>query len=154
MALANHIVEHLIETAEHLSRQPGSDNLRKVMRRRAISSAYYAVFQAVCFIFTDTIVRWSSANDVVEPVFRSLDHKLVKNKLSSSSDPQLRAIGIIFARLQEMRYDADYAPPAHNPTIAETTVAIQDALSIVTLIDALDPGQRRHLTASLIAKPR
>ena len=154
MALGNHIVEHLIETAEHLARQSGSGNLRKVMRRRAVSSAYYAAFHAIAYLFTEGTVRWSSENELVEPVFRSLDHKLVKNRLSSSADATVRAIGLIFAKLQERRYNADYAPPAHNPTLAETRDAIEEAREIVSLVDGLSAKRRRLVVALLIAKAR
>ena len=150
MALPNHLVYDLLEAAEHLARQPGRPNLTKTFRRRAISSAYYAVFQAVCFIFTDAVLGWGSEPELVEPVFRSVDHATARKKLAASADDSLSQLGVLLALLQAKRHDADYLPPKHNPSQAEALEVVEQARVAIAMVENLDRRQRRLVAVALI----
>ncbi len=154
MPRPNHLVDHLLQTAAFLADGAPKTNLGKARRRRAISTAYYAVFQALCYIFTDQVVSWTTGGDSIEPVFRSLDHKAVLKALRTADDPDLRKIGEIVALLQERRNDADYRPPGYNPGAVETADVIQMAQEADTRIHALTALQRRRLVATIISKAR
>ena len=86
--------------------------------RRAVSSAYYAVFHLLIF---EACLNWS--NDITRPgLARMLDHgvmKKVSKKTTDASkmpyageDPvivdKLRSFAGLFVQLQEQRHEADY----------------------------------------------
>ncbi len=48
----NPLVYDLLDVAEALAEQRGRRNLQKAAMRRAVSSAYYAVFHGLCFVCT------------------------------------------------------------------------------------------------------
>lgn len=154
MPRPNHLVDHLLQTASFLAEAAPTTNFGKARRRRAISTAYYSVFQALCYVLADQIVSWTTGGDLIEPVFRSLDHKSALKALRVADDPDLRAIGVMVARLQEKRNDADYRPPGYNPGAAETADVIQQAREANERIHALTTLQRRRLVASIITKAR
>lgn len=154
MPRPNHLVDHLLQTAAFLADGAPKTNLGKARRRRAISTAYYAVFQALCYVLADQVVSWTTGGNLIEPVFRSLDHKVALKALRAADDPDLRTIGVIVARLQEKRNDADYRLPGYNPGAAETADILQQAQEADERIHALTTSQRRRLVASIITKAR
>lgn len=155
MPLGNHLVYDLLRTADHLlDERSGRANLLKAMRRRAISSAYYAVFQGVCFVVADVSIGWSSDAALLDPIFRTPDHRQVRDKLSKSKAVNLKRLGIILAQLQDLRHEADYSPPSYSPTHPEAFAIVQQARDAVRLIEDLDAEERRVLTVTLLAKPR
>ena len=155
MPLGNHVVYDLLDTADYLlERRSGPANLLKVLRRRAISSAYYAVFQAVCFVVVDETVGWSSEAALLDPMFRTPDHRQVKHKLSNSDAIAIKRLGIMLTELQDRRHDADYAPPRYNSTHPEALALLQQARDAVSSIEEFDAEQRRALAVALLAKPR
>lgn len=155
MHLDNHVVYDLLETADYLiGVRAGRTGLLSVMRRRAISTAYYAVFQAICFVLADALVDWTNDNDTRELVFRTPDHRPVKDKLTRSTDPQLRQLGAAFSALQEKRNEADYASPRHTPTHVEAVTMLQQAREAIELVEALTTAQRTLLVVALITRPR
>jgi hypothetical protein len=65
--------DDLLEVADHLARRdPGRP--KQVSLRRAIATAYYAVFHALAFLCANTLVGWSQSWRAVTPIYRSLDH--------------------------------------------------------------------------------
>lgn len=154
MPRPNHLVDDLLRTASFLADGAPRTNLGKARRRRAISTAYYAVFQALCYVLADQVVSWTTGGDLIEPVFRSLDHKGALKALRTADDRDSRVIGVLVARLQEKRNDADYRPPGYNPGRAETADLIQQAREADERIHALTPLQRRRLVASILTKAR
>jgi uncharacterized protein (UPF0332 family) len=84
-------------------------------RRRAISTAYYAVFHAIAKICADYITRSASrtSEDYLR-VYRSLDHKPLKNAFKQpplKDNDKLKRLGVVIVRLQAERHNADYLPP-------------------------------------------
>ena len=154
MPRPNHLVDHLLQTADLLAADAPNTNFGKARRRRATSTAYYAVFQALCYVLTDEVVSWANGEDLIDPVFRSLDHKVALRSLTSADDPDLRSIGAIFALLQKQRLDADYLPPGYNPGTKETMDVITQARDADERIHALTDVQRRRLVASFVTKAR
>jgi hypothetical protein len=125
--------------------------------RRAVSSAYYALFHALCYVCADQLVGWSKGR-VLEPLYRSLDHSTARTRLKSPAAkaiaPQLERIGIEFAILQEQRYFADYGPPAALLSRGFALTLIGQAREAIALLESLDAEARLNLAVLLIARQR
>ena len=156
--LGNPLVYDLIETSRILAETRGRVNLRKAAMRRAISGAYYAVFHALCFVCSSELIGWNQDNDLVEPIYRLLDHGAVKKRLTGRDahliGPSILDIGNNVLSLQEARNAADYAPPALQVRHDETLRLIELARQTVTLIESLPTQDRRKLAVLLIARTR
>lgn len=155
--LGNPLVYDLLAVATTLAEQTGRTNLRKAAMRRGVSSAYYAVFHALCFVCASSLVGWGRTDTLV-PIYRSLEHGLAKNRLRSIEAKEIGshvlAIGTSFAQLQEARHAADYNPPGLPVRTDETLNLIARAREIVTLIENLDANDRLRVAILLIARQR
>ncbi|WP_342151322.1 hypothetical protein [Methylorubrum sp. SB2] len=154
----NSLVDDLLGVAVALTEQGGRASLRKASLRRAVSTAYYAVFHALCFVCANELVGWRKANDLIEPVYRMLDHGTAKNRLigkdAAAISPAIRQIGTGFRDLQEARHEADYRTPALNLSRDSTLQLIAEAREVVDLIEALPPEDRLKLAILLVTKAR
>ncbi|RVU19046.1 hypothetical protein [Methylobacterium oryzihabitans] len=155
--LGNLLVYDLLDVADGLVRQTGRMNLRKASMRRAVSSAYYALFHAMCFVCAAVVVGWSRTGEL-EPVYRMLDHGQAKKRLTSAEaaqiDPRVADIGAAFALLQEQRHLADYSPPSLPVSRDQTLILVARAREAVTALESLNDDQRRRLAVLLITKTR
>jgi len=135
--------------------------------RRAVSTAYYAMFQALCELCADTLVGWDQSWDAVTPIFRSLDHSHASRVLASRSSgvsAQMERLGVLFKELQTAREWADYSPePRPNflstrrvqPfTSEEAEALIGLAEEAIRILDSLDPDSRLLLATRLVTKSR
>ena len=116
--------QHSIEAAKLLAGShettpapPGRP--RQAMLRRAVSTAYYAMFHALCESSADTLVGQSPSGphaDLWVDTYRALQHRSAKNRLASYiqliQDPALRDFGQLFGIMQQQRISADYDPRA------------------------------------------
>lgn len=74
--------------------------------RRAVSTAYYALFQALCKTCASRLVGDDAPWEIYTPIFRSLDHRQVALALRRSplaGAPKLQRLGNAFAQLLEFR---------------------------------------------------
>lgn len=118
--MSKNIALHLVEQAQHLAQSGGAGRPRQADLRRAISSAYYALFHLLC----QEAARMYAVSDLfIQPLARSLDHgelKAVCQEFKSgrlpdylrsgiaSIPPELKNIANAFSSLQEFRHEADY----------------------------------------------
>ncbi|NEU14448.1 hypothetical protein G3T14_20300 [Methylobacterium sp. BTF04] len=155
--LGNPLVYNLLDVADGLASLPGTRNVRKAAMRRAVSTAYYAVFHALCYVCTDELVGWTKTG-THDPIYRSVDHGSAKSRLAGKHAARIGTvildIGAAVAKLQDDRHSADYAPPALTVSLEATLVIIALAKETVALIEGLDKPQRLELAILLIAKPR
>ena len=156
--LPNPLVYDLLELAEILVQQRGRKNLEQAAMRRAVSTVYYALFHALCYVCSDGLVRWSRAG-LVYRTYRSLDHKTAKNRLtafakSGNAHPSLKAISATFDDLQAKRHDADYEAPKSLFNRKEAMAAIETAREAIALIAELDEDARRWLAVELLLPRR
>ena len=151
------LTSDMIVVAELLAKQRGTPNLRQAAMRRAVSSAYYAVFHALAFVCADCLVGWAKT-DILPRIYRSLDHSMTRSKLNSqdarSIDPTLAQVGVLFRQLQELRHEADYAPPRALFHRTQFLALIDDARDAIALIDALDEKSRLQLAVLLVSRQR
>lgn len=117
--------EHLLEQARHLARRERT-RPRQASLRRAISTAYYALFhfllrEAVRQIGPNLseenynrVYRWFDHGNMYR-VARAFSEEVVRNSkeiLVPRNSRGVRFIALAFADLQEMRHAADYDPGA------------------------------------------
>ena len=113
------LVERLLDAAEVLLRASPTSN---AARRRAISTAYYAVFHRLAKLCAEEFVADEPRDTThYEAVYRALQHGSAKEAFGRSplsSSTVIRAIGAAFVTLQSDREKADYAPPDPRPVHA------------------------------------
>jgi hypothetical protein len=120
-------VDHLLDQAERLIASIGRGAPRQVDLRRAISSAYYALFHEVCIAAADQIIgRSKQSEQLYALVYRSIDHRALRQlceDLTKRTPPAkyarfgggIRVLGIAFfsfavVELHAKRHSADYDP--------------------------------------------
>lgn len=107
---------HLIRTARKLARGRGGKPQQADLRR-AISTAYYALFHCAAKAYADALIGTSKTrNDLAwRQVYRSLVHTQVarccnNKEIMKQFSQEIQDFGYIFSILQSRRYDADYDP--------------------------------------------
>lgn len=163
VATKNPIAGGLIDVARHLADMRSRRRIvEQVAFRRAISSAYYAVFHSLCQICCDGLGLWTGAADDIEPVYRHLEHSKAREVLISQKARVLHEsvaiAGDMLLELRRLREDADYSPPGRFPgtqkllTRTETRTHIALAEEAVHLLDDLPPNVRRKLAIMLTVR--
>lgn len=162
---------HLFEQADKLIAAPASGPPRQVDLRRAVSSAYYALFHLTATALADEFVgaahRGSSRYDLVH---RSVDHRAVKDlcltAAKTSPPPKYvpyvspKGFGrdmLIYAdavvELQVKRHQADYAVMERYRT-RDAVAAIAKGRTGMARFRAADPNERRQFLTLLLCPPR
>lgn len=93
----------------------GGHRIREANLRRAISTAYYAMFHALAQCCADTMVGGSGADREAATwrrVYRALDHGQAKKACSNvaSFPSEIKDFASFFAQMQSKRHAADYDP--------------------------------------------
>ena len=153
----NRQVGGLLRVADDLCGSRAPRHIRQASFRRAISTAYYAVFHALCTACADGLVGWSR-QDLVSDVYRVLDHGAARRKLLSPAaaalSPDLARFGLSFHDLQSRRHAADYAPPAHTVNRMEAIAAVAQARDAVAVLAGFDTETRIRLALLLLVTQR
>jgi hypothetical protein len=131
------------------------------IRRRAVSTAYYAVFHSIVKVCADYVSRSATrSSEEYRRAYRALDHRQLKDAFRRSplKDHQtFGKIGVAVVKLQEERHDADYLPPvAGNFTYDRAAELVGLARDVVREIEKLKPANEdcRMLVISLLFKDR
>ncbi|MFV0280202.1 MAG: hypothetical protein ACK5JM_05505 [Rhodoblastus sp.] len=150
--------ERLLWLADDLATR-GKNSL--TLKRRAVSTAYYAVFHALARSCADALLSSKGAVDRnsknYERVYRALDHGPLRNAFGASplkDDPAFKAIGNLVVRLQIERHNADYLPSRRLYRQSECLLLISSARQAIKLLRALDEDRRLTLATSLLFKNR
>lgn len=154
------MVERLLWLADDLSRK--SVELRSAaLQRRAVSTAYYAVFHALARLCAAELLGADISTKKTmeyERVYRALDHGPLKTAFISvplKDVAQVKAIGDRVVELQSERIRSDYLPAGKRLyKAAECARLVQSARSAVELIEKLSANDRRTLAVYLIFKNR
>jgi hypothetical protein len=163
--------DHLLEQAEKLIGPPPAGPPRQVDLRRAISSAYYAVFHAVLKAAADLYVGATNRTDYrYVLVYRSVDHRDLRDlcaKMKESNfsaklaqyippsgfDEETRTFSKLLLELQGKRLDADYNPAIRLRT-ADARLAITIARDAISRLGNADPSSREAFLTLLLFKVR
>jgi len=124
--------DDLLVTASNLAKRQRRKS-RQADLRRAVSTAYYAVFHALAHECADRFVGTNQASRSTRAwtqTYRALDHGFSKRRCGEAHKQGFPAYIVQFAEsftlLQEERYRADYDPTAAY-TKAETLIHVQTA---------------------------
>lgn len=130
---------------------------RRTSLRRAISTAYYALFHALAALCANRLVGYSKPWDAYAPIYRTLDHGRAKDvfkRMSASHGPDITSIGQTFILVQERRQTADYDPAPFPFNRKETLDLVEQARLAVMRVELLTDDQRLLVATQLIARTR
>ncbi len=165
---------HLLEQAELLLKPRGTRKLvRQADRRRAISSAYYAVFHFTLASLADEFVGKTPTTRRTPRyalVYRSVDHKALETLCSEVKKPKLpqkyepyvpsngfesnmREFAVLVLQLKEKRNSADY-DPSHWVKIADARQAIENARAAIQRFGKASAARRKAFLTLLAFNPR
>lgn len=153
------LAENLILTAKKLIEIDNSENNQADLRR-AISTAYFAVFHALARASADGLVgddRNDRPNRAWVEVYRGLSHGPCKEACERAKaigfPEEIEGFANNFVQLQNLRKRVDYDPTC-RPTVEEARqwISIAD-LSIRKLLQAEKNGKVAFATWVLITSP-
>ena len=159
------IAQDLLQQADHLASYEGA-NPSQASLRRAVSTAYYALFH---LLTEEAALRWSGSSEARTGVERAFQHGPMKNTSMQfrkkiwedwhgdgrAIPSAIQEIAAAFVNLQEERQAADYDNHEHwTATDVETILkithlAFQNWDSVRT-----DPMAGNYLLAMLLSKQR
>lgn len=150
--------DELLATARRLAKASASKP-RQADLKRAVSTAYYALFHAMAKNAADMVVGAgaSRAEKAWRQVYRSIDHGFAKNACK-----EVRALGfptgIIacadeFVSLQEARHSADY-DPTYRLTRAETLTWVSRAEAAIKSLRGCSTKDRKAFAVQVLLKKR
>jgi hypothetical protein len=163
--------QHLLEQADRLRGAGQFAKPRQVDLRRAISSAYYAVFHHVLITCADEFVGRSLRGEPrYSLVYRHIEHRSIKrvcdevSRQSLSSkygrfmssrrfDPRIREFANGFIRLHEMRHEADYDPEQYFSAV-DAMFGIYLASHAIGSLSTASMEDRRLFLTLLVFPPR
>lgn len=133
----------LIEVARALA---ASERPSQACLRRAASTAYYALFHALCAAAADTLVG-ERADETWSRVYRAPNHAAARRactnrELVERLPPGLHRFTTLFPTLQTRRHDADYEPKAAF-VASEVLADISAAESVIAALAAAVLFERR-----------
>ena len=163
--------EHLLEQATRLGTAPPAGRPRQVDLRRAISSAYYAVFHFVLASAADHIVGVTKrSTGEYSRVYRSIDHKSLRDlceEMQKATLParyarhtprrgfgsNIAAFAAGFSDLQEKRHLADYDPLVREK-LSDAQAAIRTARAAIARFRSASTARRKAFLSLLLFPPR
>ncbi len=151
------IYDDLLELADHLARRE-IRRPKQASLRRAISTAYYAVFHALAYLCADELVGWNKPWEVFTPIYRALDHSaarklFVQDRNGETYGEDVAEIGRIFVVLQQQRYAADY-DPEFSSSREKTLELVRLARQAVEAMLRLNADKQLLLAVHLIGRRR
>lgn len=133
---------------------------RQAFLRRAVSSAYYALFHTLARCCADCLIGGSNAersDPAWRQVYRSLDHGFARNQCRDpriARFPQsIQDFANVFATLQIKRHQADYDP---SEVFERSAVAldIEQIRSAIASFQSTPLKDRRAFAAFVLLKSR
>jgi uncharacterized protein (UPF0332 family) len=149
------MVQSLLRLADDTARN-GARNA--TFKRRAVSTAYYALFHAIAEMCARELLGGASANSYeFERVYRALEHGSLKNVFNTpplNANLQLKQIGVLVAQLQSERHRSDYLPMRRLYTAKTCAQHLASAKLAIALLEGLGRDERKALAVSLLFKNR
>lgn len=150
------MVDRLLSSAEDLLK---STTESAAYRRRAVSTAYYAVFHALAKLCAESLLPDREKDEsAYSRIYRALDHGPLKNVCTQAplkDHGVIKTFAPIIVLLQAERHRADYSPPDKEifPT-SEVEEIIRQAKFVIGELNNLDKADRLLLATSLLFKER
>ncbi len=152
--------ENFVKTARALlPARPGRP--RGTDLRRAVSTAYYALFHCLARSCADALIGGSSTvrkTDAWIRTYRALDHNAAKRRCQNAKgiepfSEKTRLFAETFAQIQHQRHRADYAPDAVFRK-SEATQRINDVEDVIKGFEKESMAKRRAFAAYVLFKSR
>lgn len=165
------IPDHLLDQAALLSNPKNRGAPRQADLRRAVSTAYYALFHAIMTALADEFIgRQRRNSNAYRLAYRLTDHKALRDlgselgKTTPSARYQAHWPGGGFGigmqdfagkmvSLQKMRHAADY-DPSHRETQTNAAQSVAAARSAISSFEAASGDERRLFLTMLAFPPR
>ncbi|MGU3540485.1 hypothetical protein [Methylobacterium sp. A54F] len=150
--------DDLLVTARRLARA-GAGKPKQSDLKRAISTAYYALFHGVAKDGADRLVGAGPNRAAIawRHAYRALNHGEARRaceKLRPMGFPaDLIVVGDAFRTLQEQRHNADY-DPLHRVTRADALAAIATADAALKSLRRAAPRERVAFAVQLLLRQR
>ena len=126
--------------------------------RRAVSTAYYAVFHALAQLCADEFMTKSRRRtDEYERIYRALDHGQLRAAFTAHplrDHVKLRVLGFQILQLQAERHRADYLPLRRIYSPLQCEDIVRQAREVIVEIASLIAEDRRTLSICLLFKNR
>ncbi|MCD0422123.1 hypothetical protein LOC51_33345 [Rubrivivax sp. JA1024] len=156
--------DHYLNQAEHLI---AWSNGRQADLRRAVSTAYYAVFHAVMRAAADTYIGSGNRNTAEYAVaYRHIDHAGLKSACEICKNPSVagdaqpgqfgpdvRAFAAAVVELQGRRHRADYDPTLHL-YVLDVRAVVATARDAVNRFRVLPSDQKLKFLFMLMVKAK
>lgn len=152
--------ENFISTARELI-PTGQGKPRNTDLRRAVNTAYYAMFHCLAHSCADTLIGGLHAGrgtDAWILTYRALNHGSTKAKCRDEESLKqfstyIREFAVMFARMQGYRHRADYAPDAGFRK-SEAIQRITEAENAIRDFQEESPAERRAFAAYILFRGR
>jgi uncharacterized protein (UPF0332 family) len=151
------MVDRLLDLADQMV---GEGARSSALKRRAVSTAYYAVFHALAKSCAGTLLPSDDGNsEVYQRVYRALDHGPLREAFASKGPlkdrDNLKRIGELVVELQSQRERADYMPPTKGLFSQKSAESLVDQARLaVSEIEGLSDEDRIALAGWLLLKSR
>ena len=148
----------MIVTARRLA-NASPEKPRQADLRRAVSTAYYALFHAMAKDAADMLVGVGATrpDKAWTQLYRGLNHKDAKDACKAlrhlNFPAGIKSCADAFVSLQQKRHDADYDPD-HRITRADALGAIQEAEDAIRGLRAASKRDRTAFAVQILFKKR
>ena len=152
----------LIITARLLAEQPRRGRPPEANLRRAVSTAYYALFHCLTECCADMLVGGPGSKrdmDAWLQIYRALDHGTARRRCRDTGAISRFHVGIQdfadkFVEMQGLRHSSDYDPSAQVPTRAEVRQYINDAEGVIRRFPNAPIVERRTFAVHVLMSAR
>ncbi len=137
----------------------GRGRPRQSELRRAVSSAYYAIFHALALAAADLLIG-TNRNSRIETlwlqIYRSLEHGYARNQCQNPAigqfPPEIRDFAAQFVAMQALRHNADYNP-AVTFTRREVMRLIDESEASIVAFENASEQDRRAFAVYVLFRP-
>ena len=151
----------LVVTARKLLRKGQKGPMRQSDLKRALSTAYYAMFHALCWNCSDSFIgktKSSRSQPAWRQAYRAVDHGFAKNQCKNGAimvrfPQEFQDFANKFVELQERRHAADY-DPFSKFTRRGVYTAIDAADAAIKELEASANKDKRAFAAWTVMKNR
>ncbi len=153
----------LLRAAYQLALEPGIGRPRQANLRRAISTAYYALFHTLANCCADMLAGSTRANRsqrAWRQTYRALEHGHAKNQCVNQSvmnrfPAEIQNFGESFVDMQARRHIADYDPdPDDQFARAEVLEYIEDSEETIRDFEDAPTSDRRAFAIYVLLRLR
>ena len=146
----------LIATARGLA-EGDPRRLSQANLRRAVSTAYYAMFHCLAGTAADLLIG-GSRSEAWHQVYRALEHGRARTACEHKQamvafPPGIRGFAYTFVILQKARQQADYALDVQFDK-PDVLAAIDSAETVIAQLEQADAQHRRAFAAHVLFKRR